>query len=84
MYKVLTTKSFAKALSRLPVNWQKRIVGKIKEIAVDPYARHNNVTRLEGRDGYRLRIGDWRVLYELHDGRLELWALDVAARGGIY
>lgn len=84
MYKVLTTKSFAKALSRLPVNWQKRIVGKIKEIAVDPYARHNNVTRLQGRDGYRLGIGDWRVLYELHDGRLELWALDVAARGGIY
>ena len=84
MYKVVTTKSFAKALSRLPVNWQKRIVGKIKEIATDPYGRHNNVTKLQGREGYRLRTGDWRVIYELHDDRLELWALAVGARGGIY
>lgn len=84
VYAVVTTKSFAKALSRLPVNWQKRIVEKIKEVAVAPYARHNNVTKLQGRDGYRLRIGAWRVLYELHDDRLELWALEVGARGGIY
>jgi mRNA interferase RelE/StbE len=84
MYRVVTTRSFAKQLSRLPVNWQRRIVGKIKEVAADPYARHNNVARLQGRDGYRLRIGDWRVIYELHDDELELWALEVGARGGIY
>ena len=84
MYKVVTTKSFAKALARLPVNLQKRIVAKIKGVAAEPYARHNNVARLQGRDGYRLRIGDWRVIYELHDDRLELWALEVGARGGIY
>lgn len=84
MYAVVTTKSFVKALSRLPVTWQKRIVGKIKEVAVDPYAKHNNVTKLQGRDGYRLRVGDWRVIYELQDDRLELWVLEVGARGGIY
>lgn len=84
MYTVVTTKSFAKAFTRLPVNWQKRIVGKIKEVASDPYARHNNVAKLQGRDGYRLRIGDWRVIYELHDDCLELWVLEVGARGGIY
>lgn len=84
MYKVVTTKSFAKALSRLPVNWQKRIVEKIKAVADDPYGTHNNVSKLHGRDGYRLRIGDWRIIYELHDDRLELWALEVGPRGGIY
>ena len=84
MYKVVTTKSFAKALSRLPVHWQKRTLGKIKAVAADPYASHNNVTKLQGRDGYRLRVGDWRVIYELHDDRLELWALEVEPRGGIY
>ncbi len=56
----------------------------MKEVAADPYARHNNVTKLQGRDGYRLRIGDWRVIYELHDDQLELWALEAGARGGIY
>ena len=84
VYAIITTTSFAKSLSRLPVNWQRRIVGKVKEIATDPYGRHNNVTKLQGRDGYRLRIGDWRVIYEIHDDRLELWVLDVGARGGIY
>jgi mRNA interferase RelE/StbE len=84
VYAVVTTKAFAKAISRLPLNWQKRIVGKIKEVAADPHAKHNNVTKLQGRDGFRLRIGDWRVIYELHDDRLELWALEVGARGGIY
>ena len=31
MYRVVTTKSFGKALARLPLNWQKRIVAKVKE-----------------------------------------------------
>lgn len=84
MYKVVTTKLFARDLARLPLNWQKRIVGKIQEVAADPYGQHNNVTKLQGRDAYRLRVGGWRVIYELHDDRLELWALEVGARGGIY
>jgi mRNA interferase RelE/StbE len=84
MYSVLTTKSFDKALARLPANWQKRIVAKIKEVAANPYAPNNNLTKLQGRDAYRLRVGDWRVLYELHDDRLVMLVLDVGARGGIY
>jgi mRNA interferase RelE/StbE len=84
MYRIVTTKFFASALSRLPLNWQKRILGKVRELAEDSYAKHNNVTRLQGRDGYRLRVGDWRVIYELHDDRLELWVLQVGAGGGIY
>jgi mRNA interferase RelE/StbE len=84
VYQVIATRSFTRALSRLPLNWQRRIVGKIKDVAVNPYAPHNNVTKLQGREGYRLRIGDWRVIYELHDDRLELWALELGTRGGIY
>lgn len=84
MYRVVTTKSFDKALARLPLNWQKRIVAKIKEVAVDPYAPNNNLTKLQGRDGYRLRVGDWRVIYELQDERLVMMVLDMGSRGDIY
>ena len=85
MYTVVTTKSFNKAIARLPANWQKRIVAKIKEVAVDPYAPNNNLTKLQGRDAaYRLRVGDWRVIYELHDDRLVMVILEVGPRGGIY
>ena len=85
MYTVLTTKSFNRAIARLPANWQKRIAAKIKEIAADPYAPNNNLTKLQGRDAaYRLRVGDWRVIYELHDDRFVMVILEVGPRGGIY
>ena len=84
MYRVVTTKSFNKALARLPLNWQKRIVAKVKEVAVDPYAPNNNLTKLQGREGYRLRVGDWRVIYELQDERLVMLVLDMGPRGDIY
>ena len=84
MYRVVTTKTFDKALARLPLNWQKRIVAKVKEVAVDPYAPNNNLTKLQGRDGYRLRVGDWRVVYELQDERLVMLVLDMGPRGDIY
>ena len=85
MYTVLTTKSFNRAIARLPANWQKRIAAKIKEIAADPYAPNNNLTKLQGRDAaYRLRVGDWRVIYELYDDRLVMVILEVGPRGGIY
>jgi mRNA interferase RelE/StbE len=84
MYRVVTTKSFDKALAKLPLNWQKRIVAKIEEVAVDPYAPNNNLTKLQGRDGYRFRIGDWRVIYELQDDRLVMLILEVGSRGRIY
>ena len=84
MYRIVTTKSFDKALARLPLIWQKRIVAKVKEVAVDPYAPNNNLTKLQGRDGYRLRVGGWRVIYELQDERLVMLVLDMGPRGGIY
>jgi mRNA interferase RelE/StbE len=62
MYQVLTTTSFRKSLARLSPNWQRRIVAKIREVALDPHAANNNLTKLQGRSGYRLRIGDWRVI----------------------
>jgi mRNA interferase RelE/StbE len=84
MYRVVTTKSFDKALARLPLNRQKRIVAKVKEVAADPYAPNNNLTKLQGRDGCRLRVGDWRVIYELQDERLVMLVLDMGPRGDIY
>jgi mRNA interferase RelE/StbE len=84
MYAVVTTKSFDKAISKLPANWQKRIVAKIREVAADPYAPNNNLAKLQGREAYRLRVGGWRVIYEVHDGCLTILVLDVGPRGGIY
>jgi mRNA interferase RelE/StbE len=84
MYRIVTTKLFDKNLAKLPVNWQKRIVEKVLQVAANPYAPNNNLTKLQGIDGYRLRVGDWRVIYELEDDRLVMLVLDVGSRGGMY
>jgi mRNA interferase RelE/StbE len=84
VYRVVTAQAFDKALAKLPANWQKRIVAKVEEVAMNPYSPNNNLTKLQGRRGYRLRIGDWRVIYELEDERLVMLVLEVGQRGGIY
>jgi len=61
-----------------------KTLAKIREVAVNPYAPNNNLTKLQGRDGYRLRVGDWRVIYELQDDRLLMLVLEVGPRGEIY
>ena len=66
------------------MNWQKRIVAKIRDVAVNPYAPNNNLTKLQSRDGYRLRVGKWRVIYELYDDRLVMLVLEVGPRGRMY
>lgn len=72
----------AKALRRMPANTAKRIIGKIEEFAENPAAQANNVKALKGRDGIRLRVGDWRVI--MNDAGEILDVLDVGPRGGIY
>ena len=84
MYTVITSKQFNKEIAKLPMNWRKRILAKIEDVAVNPYAPNNNLTKLQGRDSYRLRVGNWRVIYDLDDDRLVMLILEVGPRGGIY
>jgi mRNA-degrading endonuclease RelE of RelBE toxin-antitoxin system len=43
-----------------------------------------NVKKLKGRDGYRLRVGDWRVVYDIEAGKLVLIVIEIGPRGDIY
>ena len=66
----------------MPRNVAAIIQKKISALAVDPYAPNNNVAKLQGRPGYRLRVGDWRVIYGLEPQKLLVLA--VLPRGGAY
>ena len=70
-----------KALRRMPANTARRIVGKIETYASDPSSQDNDVKKLQGRDGIRLRVGDWRVI--MQDGEV-LDVLNIGPRGGVY
>ena len=84
MYEILFTKQADRALRKMSRNTARLIREKLDQLAQDPYARNPNVTKLQGRPGYRLRVGDWRVIYELEDDRLVILVLKVAPRGGVY
>ena len=68
----------------MPRNTAELIRSKIDGVAADPHAPNGNVKALTGRDGYRLRVGDWRVIYDLDDGLRVLAVEDVGPRGGAY
>jgi len=57
---------------------------RLDQLAQDPYARNPNLTKLQGRSGYRLRVGDWRVIDELEDEGLVILVLKVGPRGEVY
>jgi mRNA interferase RelE/StbE len=84
MYQLTYLKRAEKALIAMPRTTALLIREKLRQLANDPYASNNNVTKLHGREGYRLRVGDWRVIYEIRDDRLIVMVLDIGPRGGIY
>lgn len=82
-YKVEFSKGAKKQLGKLPLDVQQRIQTKISELAIEP--RPNGVKKLQGDDNsYRLRVGDYRVIYEVVDDVLIVTVIKVGHRSDIY
>ncbi len=81
MKQITYRRAARKALTRMPKSTAKRIISKIEAYARDPKSQTNNVKTLQGRNGVRLRVGDYRVL--MLDGEV-LDIIDIGARGSIY
>lgn len=64
-YKVLIRRSAAKELEGVPLKDRRRVVARIEALGDDP--RPPGVQKLSGEEKYRLRQGDYRILYEIED-----------------
>jgi len=62
---------------------RQRILLAIGNLARDPRSAPN-VKAMKGANGYRLRVGDWRVIYTLHDDVLVVLIVRVAHRREAY
>jgi mRNA interferase RelE/StbE len=82
MKQISYTKAAIRALRRMPANTATLIRTKIEAYAQDPSAQANNVRSLKGREGIRLRVGDWRVIMD--DQGNVLAVLEIGPRGGVY
>ncbi len=71
-----------KELKRLPPDVRRRVVDRIGALVDDP--RPPQCRKLTGRDGYRLRVGAYRVLYDVDDASESIVVLHVGHRSNVY
>ena len=71
-----------KQLSKLPVKMHDLLVSRIEMLSEDPY--QTGCKKLENRDGYRVRIGDYRIIYTVDKFNKEITILSLAHRKEAY
>lgn len=82
-YRIEFTRAALRQLSTLQRRDSARVLAAIEVLATDP--RPQGVKKLVGEDNaWRIRIGDHRVIYEVHDGRLLVVVFRVGHRRDVY
>jgi mRNA interferase RelE/StbE len=81
-YKVTFKSSVAKDLRTISTADIKRILSRIDELAENP--RAPGCIKLSGHDLYRVRQGNYRIVYEIRDGELIVVVIKVAHRSSVY
>lgn len=82
-YRIVFKPSAQRAFFALPKDVQKRIDKRLLSLQDNP--RPAGIKALTGEPGvYRLRIGDYRVLYEIHDDQVLVLVLRIGHRREIY
>lgn len=86
MFLVEFLKEAIEELSNIDPIWQKRILNKIKILSDDPKNLANTIKKLKGKyqEYYRLRVGDYRVIYSQENDRLVIIIIRIGHRIEIY
>ena len=81
-FQVILPKSVQKELDRLPDEITNRILARLSALETNP--RPADVKKLKGRDAWRIRVGDYRVIYEIHDRVSQIIVITVGHRREVY
>ena len=82
MYEVIFQLDIKKYLKKLPKKDAAKILETIASLSKEPKPRW--VEKLNNRIGYRVRVGNYRIIYTVDDGKLIILILDVDHRKDIY
>jgi mRNA interferase RelE/StbE len=80
-YGLLILPDAARQLAALPSDLYTQVRDRIRTLAVDPVPPESR--RIEGRNGWRLQIGDFRVIYEVERTAARVTVLDVSRRSDV-
>jgi mRNA interferase RelE/StbE len=81
-HKIEILRSAQKQLSKIDRKDQSRIIKAIRELAEEP--RPQGSKKLSGRPAWRIRIGSYRVIYEIQDDLFLVLVIDIGHRREIY
>ena len=81
-YRVELSNRAKRDLAALSPQVQTRIVKALRTLEANP--RPPGVEKLTGEEGYRLRVGDYRILYEVHDKILLVFVVKIGNRREVY
>lgn len=81
-YEIQVRPSAVRALRRIDRQDQARIRGAIALLAANP--RPPGMNALRGRDGFRIRVGDYRIIYTIEDDRLLVVVVTLGHRRDVY
>lgn len=84
MYRLSYSKSALKNLMKIPKNVRERIAEKLDLLKIDPHSRNNNIKKLEGIEGYRLRVGNYRVIYKIENQEYKILIIEIDIRAEVY
>ena len=77
-YRLLIKPSAVKELERVPRDDRRRLVSRMRDLAVQP--RPAGAEKLSGHDLYRVRQGNYRILYEIVDDDLTVTVIKIGHR----
>jgi mRNA interferase RelE/StbE len=81
-YEIEIERSALKALNKIQASDKKKIIDAIANLAKNP--RPPQAKKLSGRDGWRIRVGNYRVIYEIRDMICYILVLDIGHRKEVY
>lgn len=84
-YKLIPLKDFKKFMKKRNPKERERIDSKLDILSDDIHSINLDITQLKGLDNtFRLRVGKYRIIYEIHEDKLIIILADGGSRGGIY
>ena len=81
-YRLLFLRRAQKELASLPDPIYGRVKAAVADLGDDPRPRYSR--KLRSREGYRMRVGDYRVIYGIDDDQRLVTILDIGHRSDIY
>jgi len=82
IYKVMVERPAKRNLSKIPQPHQDRIINAIRNLRDNP--RPSGVRKLTGRSAWRIRIGNYRIIYEIDDDQSTVLVVTLGHRGEVY